>query len=57
MPRYNEDSIRKIREALEEALTEWAYNAKYKSEYLLKKHADLERIAELRKELQEFLNA
>jgi cell division septum initiation protein DivIVA len=39
----------RLREALKEALDSWQEAAQYKGEYFLKKHGDMEEIAELRK--------
>ncbi len=45
---YLTEEIKRLREALEEALFEWEYSSLYKGEYLRRKHSDLERIEELR---------
>jgi uncharacterized protein YlxW (UPF0749 family) len=39
----------RLREALDEALDSWQEAAQYKGDYLMKKHGDMEDIAELRK--------
>lgn len=45
-----------LEQALDDALDEWEYNATtYKSEHLIKKHADLEQIAHYRNLLNDKL--
>jgi hypothetical protein len=39
----------RLHDALKEALEGWEYAAQYKGEYFVKKHGDMEEIAELRK--------